>query len=249
MIKPLLQLFFILLLSCNSVLASQSQSSCFDELDAFVKNTSQTSKANPSQALRSLKKMDLNCPHIPHIQHNLGVLSARMGDWTSAIGYFNKALALDERSQKTHDSLAKIHRYNAVLAYRVALQSNSPAPKQPKLQLLSSTSKNFIIKAKALNQQQRAALSGQLQPLLKRWWQSLQNNGHCLRCFTQDYLATQATDFAPSQQTEQALPAYSLHTLGKHIVVVLRNNNQQVYSLGLIKNGTTWLINNEQLLP
>ncbi|MCB1755910.1 MAG: tetratricopeptide repeat protein, partial [Gammaproteobacteria bacterium] len=85
-----------------------------------------------------LEKLPTSCPEIPHIQHNLAVLHANEQDWATAIEYFQKSLILDERARQSHEALARIHRFQAVLAYREALQSNSPEPAAPSFDLQSS---------------------------------------------------------------------------------------------------------------
>lgn len=120
-----------------------------DETDCLLQND-QLVKLNPLKGL--LKQHQQNwlslsekCPDSPHVLHNLGVVNAKLELWDKATSYFKESLESEPRSQQSYQHLSSIYRYQAVTAYREALQSNSPAPKKPsfkyQLSILQNTDK------------------------------------------------------------------------------------------------------------
>lgn len=112
---------------------------CFAELDGAVKTYDQ---GRADLAKERLKILEQSCSKVPHLYHNLGALALLKQEWDEAIAFFEKSLALDPRANRTQQTLASIYRYRAALAYRKALNLQSPEPALPRVELQTSALRN-----------------------------------------------------------------------------------------------------------
>lgn len=130
-------LFLLIYLLSLSVTVSADETDCLLQNDQLV-------KLNPLKGLleqhqQNWLSLSEKCPDSPYVLHNLGVVNAKLGLWDKAASYFKNSLESEPRSQQSYQHLSSIYRYQAVTAYREALQSNSPAPKKPSFKYQLST--------------------------------------------------------------------------------------------------------------
>lgn len=250
-----LVLFVLLFANSIVVLADSSTDKCFEALDALIARNS----AKPAEVEKfrdDLTQLGMNCPKIPHIQHDLAVLYAKKQQWPAAIEYFEKSLTLDARAKQSYDALAKIYRFQAVRAYRDALQSNSPEPEPPNFDLQDSTITNFQSEAISICVRNNDSLREELKPLLGTWWRkTIIASGDCQTCFTEAYAAKRGEstmDRKPlnpsSSNAPYTLPDFMLMPVTDEIVAVVRTPAEQVLSLRIRQTSGGWRIYDERML-
>ncbi len=198
-----------------------NQATCTKMLIDIIKNN------NDKDITPHLNNLLDRCSESASVLHNLGVAHASLGSLDSAINYFEQSLKLQPLAQESYKSLNKIYRYRAVLAYRQALEFNSPEPKQPVFStFLPKAKKN--IKSQAIPSEDKLldSLRTDLSPVLNTWWNGIKG-----------------------EKNTEKLPDYLIHEGGKSLHIVLQVESNEVYSLQIKESLSGWTIVKESRLP
>jgi tetratricopeptide (TPR) repeat protein len=222
---------------------------CQPELDAIVAALSNVQETAPLQ--RRLQALDIHCPHLPQISHNLGVLAAREQNWPEAIAYLEKSLALDRRAAMTHQHLQQIFKYRAARAYARALNKSDPQAdtlEQPVLELQGSDVENADAQAGQLDTSQFHTIST-VEYELYAWWQAIQLQRGVAEHYVDDYPETAITlaqrEYAGKQWTDfQREIAFTAND----VVVVLSDTEKHRTLILMRLVGTRWKIYQETVL-
>lgn len=165
-------------------LAELPVNDCLLQLDATVALASNDSDENKYLDQR-FAALESQCPDLPHLAHNRGVLAAKASRWSDAIDHLNRSLRLDTRAAMTHRHLQQIYEHRAAQAYAKAL--NTPIPvKPPVLSFQLSTDQNAI---PTVSDDDRARLRtiSTVEYEIYAWWQALQSSSGLDDFYVQDF--------------------------------------------------------------
>lgn len=204
----------------NTVTALESD--CLAQNDQLVKSRSPNEQLESH--LEAWLSLSQKCNAVPHILHNLGVVNAKLGFWNTATEYFKESLENEPRAKQSYEHLSSIYRYQAVTAYRNALQSNNPAPKKPVFSYQTSNLQNIKKLETTSSSTAFVVESAVLQTLVDDW---LEENRHSMSATNPDYLLI----------TDTVKPFAVIHT------------NQCSYVLEFIKNNDQWHISKDYMIP
>lgn len=114
---------------------------CLIQLDEAV---ALHNAGNTPAAATQLEQLQQNCPNLPQVHHNLGVIAGLRQEWQEAIEHFQRAVSDDARTNNTQLHLQAIHQYKAAAAYQKALGITA-ALKQPQLSMQNSSIANAVV--------------------------------------------------------------------------------------------------------
>lgn len=110
---------------------------------------------------KQLKARLETCPDDAYLLYNTGIVFARQADWDNAVKYFQRSLEQDPLAAQNLKQLQKIYRYQAVRAYRTALDSHNPEPRKPEFEFIQPPS---------AEQSTSLQDNSQLEKALAHWW-------------------------------------------------------------------------------
>lgn len=198
------------------------------EVDCLAQNDQLVNPNLPNEQLESHLERWLSlsqeCIAVPHILHNLGVINAKLEMWDAAAEYFKASLDNEPRAKQSYEHLSSIYRYQAVKAYRNALQSNNPAPKKPAFSYQKSNLQNTIEHRPAPSSTELTVQPSTFQALVNDW---LAENRHNII---------------------EANPEYLLITDTPKSFAVI-HTSQHSYVLEFLKSQGQWQISREYMIP
>lgn len=191
-----------------------------------LKTLTQDSKHSNHELISELEKLQVICTSSPQIRHNLGVMHSRNGNFESAIPYFEEALELQPNARQSYESLKRIYRYRAAVAYRQAYLSNSPEPTVPELKFIDFSAVKMPDQQNSQYTNRTAQqLKSDIKPVLEGWWIKINAEPH------------------------EALPEYLIEDAGHSILVILNSPKNKTYSLRLKLSTSGWVIIKENTIP
>lgn len=194
-----------------------------------------------------LAELEDQCPGMPQLAHNRGVLAARTNRWPEAIAHFERSLQMDHRAADTYRHLQEIYEYEAAAAYAKALDSPVKVP-EPTLNWQDSGKLNAdAVTADALVDPLQSL--GTVEYELFAWWNALRNENGLSDHYVDDFPA------AAIRQSRQFFAAGNWESMQRKIsftasdaVVVLKDSRQNHTLLLLRLVGTRWKIYQETRL-
>ena len=134
-----------------------------------------------------LAELEKQCPDLPQLAHNRGVLAAKSDRWPEAVAHFERALKMDDRAADTYRHLQQIYERQAADAYAKALGSPVEAP-QPTLDWQDSTVLNADADTARTLVSSLQSIST-LEYELFDWWQALRTDKGLEEHYVNDFSA------------------------------------------------------------
>ena len=191
-----------------------------------------------------LAELEANCPDMPQLAHNRGVLAAKSEHWPEAIAHFERALQMDDRAADTHEHLHEIYERQAAQAYAKALGSPVMAL-EPTLNWQDSTVLNADADTAGTLVSALQSIST-LEYELFDWWQALRNakglEEHYVDDFSASSIRLSQQNFANRDWDEMQR---KITFTASDAVVILKDISQTRTLLLLRLVGTRWKIYQE----
>lgn len=149
------------------------EGSCLEQLDATVALASNEPENTTFLAAR-FNRLEQQCPQLPQIAHNLGVIHARAGQWPQAIDHFQRSVDKDPRAAMTLRHLQQIFEHRAAQAYALAL--NTPVESPPPRFYFQRSDHQNVSAIGAARQTTALHSISTLEYEMFAWWQALHNS-------------------------------------------------------------------------